>query len=75
MELEEIIMKSGGGIFNNAAQVFNHTFYWNCLAPTAAASPKASWQRQLMKPLAHLKSSKSCSLPKLSVLSDPDGPG
>ncbi len=29
--LEEIIKKSDGGIFNNAAQVWNHTFYWNCL--------------------------------------------
>ena len=29
--LEEIILKSDGGIFNNAAQVWNHTFYWNCL--------------------------------------------
>src|SRR5690242_9790244 len=28
--LEEIIKKSSGGIFNNAAQVWNHTFYWNC---------------------------------------------
>lgn len=39
MELEEIIMKSGGGIFNNAAQVFNHTFYWNCLAPNGGGKP------------------------------------
>ena len=31
--LEEIIMKSNGGIFNNAAQIWNHTFYWNCLGP------------------------------------------
>jgi Fe-Mn family superoxide dismutase len=31
--LEDIIAKSEGGIFNNAAQVWNHTFYWNCLAP------------------------------------------
>jgi len=31
--LEEIIQKSKGGIFNNAAQVWNHTFYWNCLSP------------------------------------------
>ncbi|MFG1493009.1 superoxide dismutase [Halobacteriovorax sp. GFR7] len=35
MTLEEIIMKSTGGLFNNAAQVWNHTFYWNCLAPNA----------------------------------------
>ena len=31
--LEEIILGSEGGLFNNAAQVWNHTFYWNCLAP------------------------------------------
>ncbi|MCG7946138.1 MAG: superoxide dismutase [Fe], partial [Candidatus Thiodiazotropha taylori] len=29
--LEDIIMKSSGGVFNNAAQIWNHTFYWNCL--------------------------------------------
>ncbi|KAF0092037.1 MAG: superoxide dismutase Fe-Mn family [Fusobacteria bacterium] len=40
MSLEEIIMKSSDGIFNNAAQVFNHTFYWNCLAPNAGGEPK-----------------------------------
>lgn len=33
--LEEIVQKSSGGLFNNAAQVWNHTFYWNCLAPKA----------------------------------------
>ncbi len=33
MSLEDIIVKSSDGIFNNAAQVFNHTFYWNCLSP------------------------------------------
>ncbi len=31
--LEDIISKSSGGIFNNAAQVWNHTFYWNCMTP------------------------------------------
>lgn len=39
LSLEEIIMKSNGGIFNNAAQVFNHTFYWSCLAPNAGGEP------------------------------------
>ncbi|MAF77793.1 MAG: superoxide dismutase [Fe] [Halobacteriovoraceae bacterium] len=38
MSLEDIIMKSEGGLFNNAAQVWNHTFYWNCLAPNAGGS-------------------------------------
>lgn len=31
--LEDIIKSSKGGLFNNAAQVYNHTFYWNCLTP------------------------------------------
>ncbi len=39
MSLEDIIMKSSGGLFNNAAQVWNHTFYWNCLAPNAGGAP------------------------------------
>lgn len=39
LSLEEIIMKSSGPIFNNAAQVWNHTFYWNSLAPSAGGEP------------------------------------
>ncbi|NRD73858.1 superoxide dismutase [Fe] [Shewanella sp. VB17] len=31
--LEEVIKTSSGGVFNNAAQIWNHTFYWNCLSP------------------------------------------
>jgi Fe-Mn family superoxide dismutase len=34
-DLEEIIVKAEGGIFNNAAQVWNHTFFWNGLSPSA----------------------------------------
>ena len=37
--LEEIIKQSSGGIFNNAAQIWNHTFYWFCLAPKAGGEP------------------------------------
>lgn len=37
--LEEIVKKSSGGIFNNAAQVWNHTFYWFSLAPKAGGTP------------------------------------
>lgn len=35
MSLEEVIKSSEGGIFNNAAQIWNHTFYWNCLSPNS----------------------------------------
>lgn len=37
--LEDIIKKSSGGIFNNAAQVWNHTFYWNSLSPNGGGEP------------------------------------
>lgn len=39
LTLEEIVKKSSGGIFNNAAQVWNHTFYWNCLSPNGGGAP------------------------------------
>jgi Fe-Mn family superoxide dismutase len=39
MSLEEIIKKSSGGVFNNSAQVWNHTFFWNCMKPNAGGAP------------------------------------
>ena len=37
--LEEIIKTSSGPVYNNAAQVWNHTFYWNCLSPSGGGQP------------------------------------
>lgn len=42
LTLEEIVMKSSGGIFNNAAQVWNHTFYWNSLSPNGGGEPSGA---------------------------------
>ena len=39
MGLEDIVRESSGGVFNNAAQVWNHTFYWNCLKPSGGGAP------------------------------------
>lgn len=39
LSLEDIIQKSSGAIFNNAAQTWNHTFYWNCLSPKSNKQP------------------------------------
>ena len=38
--LEDIIKQASGGIFNNAAQVWNHTFYWQCLSPDGGGAPE-----------------------------------
>ncbi|HEX7747433.1 MAG TPA: superoxide dismutase [Fe] [Bordetella sp.] len=51
LSLEEIVKKSSGGVFNNAAQVWNHTFYWNGMKPQGGGAPsgklgdaiKAKW--------------------------------
>jgi Fe-Mn family superoxide dismutase len=37
--LEDIVKNSEGGVFNNAAQIWNHTFYWNSLSPNGGAEP------------------------------------
>ena len=40
LSLEEIITKaSAGGIYNNAAQIWNHTFFWNCMKPNGGGAP------------------------------------
>ena len=47
--LEDIIRKSSGGIFNNSAQVWNHTFYWNSMAPKAGGEPKGKLAEAIKK--------------------------
>ena len=39
MTLDDIIKKASGPLFNNAAQVWNHTFYWHCLSPQGGGEP------------------------------------
>ena len=39
LDLEAIIRKAQGSMFNNAAQIWNHTFYWNCLKPAGGGEP------------------------------------
>ncbi|HVL56644.1 MAG TPA: Fe-Mn family superoxide dismutase [Burkholderiaceae bacterium] len=42
MSLEDIVRKSSGGVFNNAAQVWNHTFFWNCMKPDGGGEPSGA---------------------------------
>ncbi len=42
MSLEEIVKNSDGGVFNNAAQIWNHTFYWNSLSPNGGGEPSGA---------------------------------
>ena len=47
--LEEIIKTSNGGIFNNAAQIWNHTFYWHCLSPNGGGEPTGTLAEAINK--------------------------
>ena len=42
LSLEEIIKKSSAGVFNNSAQIWNHTFYWNSLSPKGGGKPSGA---------------------------------
>ena len=45
--LEEVVRASQGPVFNNAAQVWNHTFYWNCLSPNGGGEAKGAAARAI----------------------------
>ena len=47
--LEEIMMHASGGVFNNAAQIWNHTFYWHSLAPNGGGEPGSTLKAELEK--------------------------
>ena len=49
LDLEEIIRKAQGGMFNNAAQVWNHTFYWHCLKPNGGGEPSGKLAEAITK--------------------------
>ena len=49
LTLEEIVKKSSGPIFNNAAQIWNHTFYWQSLAPKAGGAPMGAIAEAITK--------------------------
>jgi superoxide dismutase, Fe-Mn family len=47
--LEEIVRKASSGIFNNGAQVWNHTFYWNCMKPQGGGEPQGVLYEAILK--------------------------
>jgi superoxide dismutase, Fe-Mn family len=47
--LDDIVRKAAGGIFNNGAQVWNHTFYWNCMIPGGGGEPTGKLADAIVK--------------------------
>lgn len=42
LPLRDLVIQSSGGVFNNAAQAWNHTFFWDCMSPNGGGAPSAS---------------------------------
>ena len=67
--LEEIIKNSNGGIFNNAAQVWNHTFYWNCITPNPAKDkPKGKLMEAIIRDFGSFDEFKTKFIEKCATL-------
>src|SRR5688572_14227102 len=56
MSLDEVVLSSGAEpkIFNNAAQIWNHSFYWNGLSPKGGGEPKGAMADALKKAFGHV---------------------
>lgn len=55
MGLEDIVKKATGGIFNNAAQHWNHSFYWNSLSPKGGGEPEGALAEAIKKSFGSFK--------------------
>jgi len=68
MSLEEVVKKSEGGMFNNAAQVFNHTFYWNSLSPNGGGAPSGAIAEAINKQFGSFDAFKEAFTQKAATL-------
>lgn len=59
LELEDIIQQADGPIFNNAAQIWNHTFYWNCLSPKPQDIPEGAFAEAMTQTFGSLEAFKT----------------
>lgn len=75
LPLEEIVKKSSGGVFNNAAQTWNHTFYWLGFTPKGQGNPSGELAAAIDAKWAASRSSKKHSPLARQVLSVPVGHG
>jgi len=75
MSLEDIIRKSSGGIYNNAAQIWNHTFFWNCMKPHGGGAPTGALAAAIDAKWGNFAASKRRLSNPPSAISVPAGPG
>src|SRR3990167_8607645 len=55
LPLENVVKTSSGGVFNNAAQAWNHTFFWHCMSPDGGGSPKGELSKAIVRDFGSLE--------------------
>ena len=55
MGLKDLVIKSQGGIFNNAAQAWNHTFFWSCMSPSGGGKPQGDLLKAIERDFGSLE--------------------
>ena len=75
MTLEEIIKKSSGGIYNNSAQIWNHTFFWNCMKPAGGGEPTGALAEAINAKWGSYAAFKEAFVNRPWATSVPAGPG
>lgn len=68
MNLEEIIKDSEGSVFNNAAQVWNHNFYWHCMSPEENIMPQANLLKSIERDFESFENFKSIFIKQAATL-------
>jgi Fe-Mn family superoxide dismutase len=66
--LEDIVRNSEGGVFNNAAQIWNHTFYWNSLSPNGGGAPSGALAEAIDKSFGSFDAFKEAFTTKATTL-------
>ena len=68
MDLEDIIKNSEGSVFNNAAQVWNHTFYWHCMTPEKGYLPQALLLKNIERDFSSFENFKQLFIKQAATL-------
>ena len=55
LPLENVVKTSSGGVFNNAAQAWNHTFFWHCMSPDGGGSRKGDLSKAIVRDFGSLE--------------------
>lgn len=73
--LEELVRTASGGVFNNAAQIWNHTFFWKSLKPNGGGEPAGDLKAAIERDFGSVDACKKALAECVTTILVPVGPG